>query len=103
MKTINHLMSVIFLGIMFGFCSCTENSQATTPQDSNRFYSALSFSNRVVESAQDEEVYICTGPNSKRYHRSSNCMGLSSCSADIRCVTISYAKELGRTPCKRCY
>ena len=103
MKTINYFMSVILMGILVGLCSCTENSQAMPNHESNRIHSALSISDKVFESVKDEDVYICTGPNSKRYHKSSNCMGLNTCSADIRCVIKSYAKELGRTPCKRCY
>ncbi len=103
MKTIKYLMSVVLIGAMFILYSCTENSQAMPQLDSNRVYSTLSFSDEEVEATSDEEVYICTGPSSKRYHKTSDCMGLNSCSADIRCVTIGYAEELGRTPCKRCY
>ena len=45
------------------------------------------------------EVYICKGTSSKRYHYVSNCRGLSNCSTDIYKVTLSEAKELGRTLC----
>ena len=48
-------------------------------------------------------VYICTGPMSKRYHKSPRCRGLDNCSKEIQKVTIGYAKILGRTPCKWCY
>ena len=48
-------------------------------------------------------VYICTGPMSKRYHKSPRCRGLDNCSKEIKKVTIGYAKNLGRTPCKWCY
>lgn len=49
------------------------------------------------------KVYICTGPQSKRYHCTPNCRGLNSCSKEIKEVTIEYAKKIGRTPCGWCY
>ena len=103
MKTIKYLLTVVLLEATMALFSCTENSHAMSQQGSDWSYSSLSFSNNEVESSGDKEVFIRTGPSSKRYHKSSDCMGLSSCSADIRCVTIGYAEELGRTPCKRCY
>ena len=103
MKTIKNLMSVVLLGSSIALFSCTQDSHAMQKLVSSRSYSDFSFSDEEVEETGDEKVYICTGPSSKRYHKSSDCMGLSSCSADIRCVTIGYAEELGRTPCKRCY
>ena len=103
MKTIKYLMTVVLLGGSIALCSCTQDSQAMPKLDSSRTYSNFSYSDEEVEETGEEKVYICTGPSSKRYHKSSDCMGLSSCSADIRCVTIGYAEELGRTPCKRCY
>ena len=104
MKTINHMMLVALLGISIMLCSCTESSQAMTKQNNDRLYSTLSLAENEEESIDSEgEVYICTGPSSKRYHKSPDCMGLSSCSADVRCVSVSYAEKLGRTPCKRCY
>jgi hypothetical protein len=48
-------------------------------------------------------VYICKGPKSERYHRISNCSGLSSCSTEIHRIHINQAVKIGRTPCKICY
>lgn len=48
-------------------------------------------------------VYICTGPQSKRYHKTPDCRGLRSCSKEIKEVTLEYAKKIGRTPCGYCY
>lgn len=47
----------------------------------------------------DREVYICTGPKSKRYHYKKSCRGLKKCSTDIYKVSIKEAKEEGRTLC----
>lgn len=49
------------------------------------------------------KVYICTGPQSKRYHKTANCRGLGSCSGEIKAVTVEYARKIGRTPCGWCY
>ncbi len=51
----------------------------------------------------ENTVYICTGPNSERYHSHSDCRGLGKCSGEIREVSVSKAKSMGRTPCKWCY
>ena len=48
-------------------------------------------------------VYICTGPQSKRYHKASTCRGLSNCSKEIRRVSLEKARSMGRTPCKWCH
>lgn len=46
-----------------------------------------------------DEVYICKGPSSKRYHYDKNCRGLSNCSTSTYGVTLVEAKEIGRTLC----
>lgn len=48
-------------------------------------------------------VYICTGPQSKRYHKTSTCRGLGSCSKEIKRVSLEKARSMGRTPCKWCH
>lgn len=47
-------------------------------------------------------VYICTGPNSRKYHSVSTYYGLRRCSAEIRQITIEKARSMGRTGCKLC-
>ncbi len=56
-----------------------------------------------TKSVQDTYVYICTGPQSKRYHSNSDCHGLNNCSGYIERVTIAKAKAMKRTACKICY
>lgn len=48
-------------------------------------------------------VYICTGPKAYSYHSNRYCAGLNNCTAQIKEVTVSYAKSIKRKPCKRCY
>jgi hypothetical protein len=50
-----------------------------------------------------DNVYICTGTQSKRYHKTEDCIGLSKCSRSIEEISIEEAEELGRTPCGYCY
>lgn len=58
---------------------------------------------KAERTGTDGTVYICTGPKSKRYHRTSGCKGLNSCSESIKSVSLEYAKRIGRTQCKICY
>ncbi|MBG6131757.1 hypothetical protein IWQ47_003501 [Aquimarina sp. EL_43] len=53
----------------------------------------------LVSYQNDPKVYICMGKNSKRYHYTKHCRGLSRCSTKIYEVTLSKAKEIGRTLC----
>ena len=52
---------------------------------------------------KEERVWICTGPQSKRYHNDIECKGLDSCSGDTKYITITQAQDMGRTPCPYCY
>ena len=50
-----------------------------------------------------KRVYICTGPYSRAYHKTDNCIGLSRCSGDIEGITEVEAKDEGRHRCHFCY
>ncbi len=47
----------------------------------------------------EDEVYMCTSKNAKKYHLSETCKGLSKCKADIEKVVLSEAQKQGRTLC----
>ena len=47
-----------------------------------------------------EYAYLCEGPNSKVYHKSADCRGLSNCSTKVYKVTLEEAVKMGRRPCK---
>lgn len=48
-----------------------------------------------------DDVYICKGPGSKRYHLDKECRGLSNCSTDTYKVTKEEAiNTYKRTLCK---
>lgn len=55
------------------------------------------------QQGSQQTVYICKGPKSLKFHSSSSCSGLRSCSTAIYPVSISEAKNLGRTACQICY
>lgn len=52
------------------------------------------------ESSSQQYVYICSGPKSIAYHRSSRCKGLSRCSSIISKVSLAEAKNLNRRSCR---
>ena len=51
----------------------------------------------------DRTVYICTGSYSKRFHSTPDCKGLNNCKGVIKSISMSSAKNMGRTPCKVCF
>lgn len=55
------------------------------------------------EDTDENMVYICNGPHSKRYHCDECCDGLSKCSSEVECISLNEAEGMGRTPCSRCY
>ena len=57
----------------------------------------------VEASAGSTTVYICTGPNAEKYHKSSKCRGIRKCSCKIVSIDLSDAKKQGYKPCKICY
>lgn len=68
-------MKTIFLAISFSFLACTTS----------------------------DSVYVCTGPQSRRYHKSASCKGLRNCSRKIKKISLEQAKMLHKTPCHICY
>lgn len=50
-----------------------------------------------------DNVYVCTGPHARRYHKSASCEGLHNCSHEIKQVTLEQAKKLHKTPYHICY
>jgi uncharacterized protein YgiM (DUF1202 family) len=54
--------------------------------------------------SNQNEIYvlICRGTSAYAYH-SHYCQGLNRCQAAVEKVTLTYAKQIGRTPCGYCY
>lgn len=54
-------------------------------------------------SGNSNNVYICTGPHSKCYHKSSRCRGLDNCSREVLQITKEEAEsKYNRHPCQYC-
>lgn len=68
-----------------------------------RLFAVIALFMAINISAGDSYVYICTGPQSKKYHKTDKCRGLNKCSGTIKKITLEEAKKIGRTPCKICY
>jgi len=49
---------------------------------------------------QSTYVYVCKGPQSKVYHKSDHCKGLSHCSTQVFKITLEESKQMGRRPCR---
>lgn len=47
----------------------------------------------------ETEVYLCNSKGGKKYHLTKDCKGLGNCKAEIIKVTLSEAKERGKTLC----
>ncbi|MCB0643392.1 MAG: hypothetical protein KDC44_17200 [Phaeodactylibacter sp.] len=59
----------------------------------------LSVTSTDRPSTSNQTVYICTGPQSKRYHYDADCRGLTNCSKTVQAVSLSDARKMGRTLC----
>lgn len=72
--------------------------------ENNRF-ALLLFVPTQISKQKYNETYVCifTGEYAYSYHSKNTCSGLKRCKADIKKVTISQAKQLGRKPCQKCY
>jgi len=67
------------------------------------FLTSFSSSSIPVTNSNTSSVYICTGEKAYSYHKNRTCSGLNRCQAEIRMVTLEYAKSIKRQPCKICY
>lgn len=63
---------------------------------------AMLFMASFTNTSQQNQVYICTGPDAYRYHKTDRCRGLNRCTGDIKKVSVSYAQSVGFTACKIC-
>lgn len=96
------IMKTIATFILTVVLTCVPFAPFERPEDIAR--SVVEFNSlQALEPLQSSMVYICTGPESKRYHSNSNCRGLNKCSASIEKVTVAKAKSMKRTACKICY
>ena len=87
---------VLLLAIIL-MASCSSSSKKSADVEPEKKESV------VKSDAYSENVFICTGGSSKRYHCDRDCKGLSRCSGEIEEISEEEAEDMGRTPCKICY
>lgn len=81
--------------IMMASCSSSSKKSADVePEKKGAF---------VKSAVSSDNVFVCTGSSSKRYHCNRECRGLSRCSGEIEEVSEEEAEDMSRTPCKICY
>lgn len=61
-----------------------------------------SFTDSMTDSevSHNSEVYICNSETSYAFHKTNTCKGLNNCSSSIIKITLTEAKNKGKTPCK---
>ena len=89
-----HLLLFFTIILMASCSSSSKKSDEVEPEKKES----------VAKSADSSDnVFICTGESSERYHCDRDCRGLSRCSGEIEEVSEEEAEDMGRTPCKICY
>lgn len=88
---------IVLLFAIILMASCSSSSKKSADIEPEKKESS------VKSADYGDNVYICTGGSSKRYHCDPDCKGLSRCSGEIEEVSEEEAEDMGRTPCKICY
>lgn len=83
------MKKVLFL-LLFALLSCGGNKQ-NSPND------------KKINDLRFDEVYVCKGKYTKRFHNDIDCKGLMNCRSGIEIMSIEKAGNIGLTPCKLCY
>ncbi len=101
------LAVILFIVGSILFSKCHNDTNNTTKTD-GVYTSVKGLRYNPTKNIKDDKrinnrVYICTGPQSRRYHRSPYCRGLNNCSYDIEAVDVETAEDKDRTPCGICY
>ena len=87
---------LLFVSIIL-MASCSGSSKKSADVEPEKKGSS------VRSAGSSDNVFICTGESSERYHCDRDCRGLSRCSGEIEEVSEGEAEDMGRTPCKICY
>lgn len=98
MKTITKITLCILLATTIG-CVRKDKKQEGT----SKGWATESPTTNEEDNEEDDMVWVCTGPKSKRYHCDEDCKGLSKCSRLVDCISIDSAESIGKTPCRICY
>ncbi len=92
MKVKHLTISILLLLLLLAHCGSDNNRKNNNS------------GNMSNSSSISENVWICNGKTSKKYHSNSNCQGLRNCTHDLIEVSGKEAEEeYSRRPCKLCY
>lgn len=62
-------------------------------------FALSTYSSSLISDISYTNVYICNSQNGKKYHFTKSCRGLNACKSAIKKMTITEAKEIGKTLC----
>jgi len=97
------IVALFFVTLLLISLQAKRPLERTTALDNNTSISvqenSISLEQNKASLFSNGAVFICKGPSSKRYHLIKGCRGLKNCSTRIYEVSLSEAKEIGRTLC----
>ena len=96
---------MVALAALFAMSSCDSKNNTTSIHGIANIEEATPYDEWAYDedSYGGDEVYVCTGGSSKKYHSSPDCRYLDNCKGEVREVDQLFAEEKGRTACKACY
>ena len=89
---------VFFFLLFLNSCGADEPTQNLT-DEGGRMPSYI----YSPSTTQIENIFLCEGEFSEKYHNNSNCRGLNNCSTELTNTSIENAITQGRTQCDICY
>lgn len=102
-----HLKKSFFIMVsIMVLVSCgdkSQNYQNVSFEDKSQNYQNDKKAYNNLNELRYDEVYVCKGKYSKRFHNDLSCKGLSKCRGGIKIMTIEEAEDIGKTPCGYCY
>jgi hypothetical protein len=95
-----HLLILTLTFFAFTLCSNAQTELPVVNTDSltidSTSASPLGAYATVVDTINNEKVYICNSKGSSKYHYNKNCKGLNACKAEVKQLPKSEAIALGK-------
>lgn len=98
----------VILGVGVGYCGRKDKREPypflRVTADESRPWSRNQLDKKNIDDVErDDTVFICTSENSRRFHSTLSCPGMSNCNSSGQALTRDEAEDMGRTFCHRCY
>ncbi len=95
MKLYKLLLTACICLLSFGYSQAQTKAKSTTKQSTKA---------GAKKPAKAINVYVCTGPKDKFFHKYSSCSKLNKCSNDIKNITsAAELKKYKRKSCLHCF